>query len=381
MQADQIKYTPNKFESFTAKKSFALGTTGHNIVEGGEIQFDGTTVIINDQRIAYPNLRGAVKMGWLVLTTEYDVDSIVMPASANIQVRSAIGTQQNTAQPPTKSMIATVQSDERVVMTQSERQARREELTTMKRTATARTEGHSGSAHDGVVVGRAFKTPARSETKLTSETAGLAMREVDSVKIDPGQGQSESDFLARLSEEERSEYLSKKEAAKAGYAAELEAKGLATPVAKIVSKTAGAKTVDGIKSVVTTGGGTEVADLSGLDSGKAEQSTVTAEGMTFRNLNGPKKSFQAASTPAAPVETSESKIAKDGTADTRRRIAKALCADFPEDYSFDEHWKRRLARIQLHYSERPDVIQAIFAAESDDFKRVLLEEFPEAFQG
>jgi len=57
-----------------------------------------------------------------------------------------------------------------------------------------------------------------------------------------------------------------------------------------------------------------------------------------------------------------------------------LCSDFPGDYDFNEHWKRRLARIQLNYSDRLDVVRAIFAAESDDFKRLVLEEFPAAFQ-
>jgi hypothetical protein len=79
------------------------------------------------------------------------------------------------------------------------------------------------------------------------------------------------------------------------------------------------------------------------------------------------------------VAESDAKINKDGTADVRRKIAKALCADFPELYDFGDHWKRRLARIQLDYADRPDVIRAIFAAESDDFKTVLLSEFPEAF--
>jgi hypothetical protein len=375
MQADQIKFVTNKFESFTAKKSFSLGVTEINIVEGGEVLFDGSVVIINDQRIPYPNLRGAVKMGWLVPTSEYDVDSVSVPASANIQVRSAVGTQQNSGQPASKSMISTVQSDERIVMSQGQRKEMRE-MTTMKRTSSsARTEGNAGSAHEGVVVNRVFKTPARSETKLTAETAGAAIHEVSNIKIEPGEGLSESQYLDRLSDEEREEYIQKKELAKAVHVAELEGKGL--HFAKINTKTGGTKTTDGITSTVTTGGGTEIADLSGLDTVKAESSSMVVEGMTFKNLNGPKRAFQA-SVPA-PVQAVESKIGKDGTADMRKRIAKTLCSDFPENYSFDDHWKRRLARLRLDYSERHDVLQAVFAAESDDFKRILLEEFPEAF--
>jgi hypothetical protein len=37
--------------------------------------------------------------------------------------------------------------------------------------------------------------------------------------------------------------------------------------------------------------------------------------------------------------------------------------------------------IRLNYENRPDIIRAIFAAESDEFKKLLVEEFPEAFPG
>jgi hypothetical protein len=379
MQVDQIKFVANTFETLIVTKSFALGTTGVSLVDGQSVEFDGSVVIVNGVRYPYPNLRGAVKLQWLVRESDYESGMQSAPASANIGLRPAVTNSQSLTQPPVRAAAVTVQSDERVVMTHSQRQEKREEMSTMRRTASSRTTGAAGSAHEGVVVGSAFKTPARSETKLTSETAGAAMYEVNNIKISPGVGQSESEYLARLSEEDARSYLAEKEARRSVYHADLAEKGISSVVAKVGAKTTGTKTVDGITATVKVGGGTEIADLSGLDTGKAELSAVTAEGMTFRNTNGPKKGFQATPTGSTPTEPSESKIGKDGTADARRRIAKALCSDFPEDYSFDEHWKRRLSRLHLHYSERSDVIRAIFAAESDDFKRVILEEFPDSF--
>jgi hypothetical protein len=142
---------------------------------------------------------------------------------------------------------------------------------------------------------------------------------------------------------------------------------------------------EGIQTTLTTGGGTEIFDASG-SGGRAQESVVEAEGMTFRNTNGPKKAFgnmqmvqpQTGAQQGAPEE-GQSKIEKDGTADARRSIARAICKDFPTEYEFSDHWKRRLAMIRLNFEDRLDVIRAIFAAESDDFKRVILEEFPEAF--
>lgn len=363
----EIKYTAGKFENYTAKSTFSLGTTGITIMSDSEVGFDGTIVIIDGERHNYPQLRGAIKVGWLVLTSE-DNGYAAAPMSANIGLRPAVGTQQHANHPPKKVAAVTVESDERIVMTQTQR---KESPQMMKRTAKRATESTAISNEGEVVVGRRFKTPAASATKVTSESVGAALSEVNNVKIDPGKGISGADYLNQLSPEAREEYLSKKAAARSAYDADA---GVA-----VVShvKTAKTVTADGITSTIQMGGGTEIADLSGLDSVKAVQSTISAEGMTFRNTNGPKKVI----TPVAAQVDAESKIMKDGTADARKRIAKSICADFPEDYSFDDHWKRRLARIQLHYSDQPKVIQAIFAAESDDFKKVLLEEFPEAFGG
>ena len=66
---------------------------------------------------------------------------------------------------------------------------------------------------------------------------------------------------------------------------------------------------------------------------------------------------------------------KDGTADARLKFARQLCPDFPVNYDFATNPRKKLARLQADYEERSDVIRAVFAAESDDFKAVLLREF------
>jgi hypothetical protein len=63
-----------------------------------------------------------------------------------------------------------------------------------------------------------------------------------------------------------------------------------------------------------------------------------------------------------------------------RKIARAICADFPDNYVFTDSPKKKLARLQADYEDRPDVIRAVAAAETDgEVKRRLIEEFPEAF--
>lgn len=445
---DQIKFRPGQMIAFLSTKSFALGNTGYTIAEGMEVLFDGTNVEVGGHKFVLPTLRGALKLGWLVLPEQYDeaMDNPMAAPTANIQVRSANDLGSNPMQPAKKTAITTIESDERVVMSRGQRAQAATQQTQQVRAQQGRAGGgvarsfsgggglDVGGAEFGVPVARTLLTPARHETKVTPDTVGQAIIAAEKVKVQPGEGLSESEMLARMSEEERADYLAAKEARKGdvmsrtvGYvpppaqttnlAAYNQMGGggggrtaSAQPTrqqpqravqaqqaapSRVVAQVQGSRTVqtEGASVALSVGGGTEIADMSGM-TGQVHESVVEAEGMTFRNTNGPKKAFpnmqQTSPAPqqAAPVpqqqpafvdDGTQSRIEKDGTADARKQIAKAICKDFPDEYSFSDHWKRRLAMIRLNYEGRTDVIRAIFAAESDDFKKLIMEEFPEAF--
>lgn len=365
MEPYQIKHVSNKFESFTATRNFALGTTGVSIMEGSEVLFDGTTVMYNESKYPLPTLRGAITLKWLVPTASYDPNAgpISGVVSANIGLRPAVTNSQSLTQQPTRTAAVTVQSDERVVMTRA--------------ASTAKTVrgGYDVEPQDARPVARAFSTPAKVSTDMSY--AGAAISQAEAVKIRPGVGVGESEYLARLSVEDQEKYISDKESRKAVYDAELLAKGIApsapTVVAQVRKVSSTPTSTEGIRSTLSVSGGTEVYDPSTGDV-KPVLSKVAAEGITFSNTNGPVRAFQAPKPLASPASV------LDSTTDARRAVAKALCVDFPDNYSFDDHWKRRLARIQLDYADRLDVIRAIFAAETDDFKKLILAEFPDAFK-
>lgn len=457
---DQIRFRAGEFISFIATNTFDLGNTGQKIHAGMEILFDGTTAEFGGARFTIPTLRGAIKVGWLVLSDQYDPEAPLGPApSANISIRAAKDDRTNPLAPPTRNAVAIIENDERVVMTNRARQTQANQQTQMARSQVTGIrqqrfagEIEQGGAEYGQPVPRAFRTPARMEVKVTPDTVGQAIRAADTVKIEPGQGISEAEMLARMTEEQKSEYLARKEAIRedisargVGYAYSpspptnravfnqagssngkaVAATGIRptsstpvrtatanggrqgpplSPLARPVQVVGDNHSVGGIavsqvqgskaSSGATVGrGSTEVMDLSGTTS-QNEQSTVEMEGVTFRNTNGPtlapKRTFQVPTPQPTSgdsdlshelpvIEETQSRIEKDGTSDARRAIAKTLCQDFPDEYSFSDHWKRRLAMIRLNFEQRYDVIRAIFAAESDDFKRVLLTEFPEAF--
>ena len=435
MATEQIKFRPGQMDRFISTKSFTLGGTNYSVYDGMEILFDGTNVELNGTRFVLPTLRGAIRMGWLVRAEDYNPDAgPVANPSANIGVRPANDLGNNPLSPPKKNAVTTIESDERVVMSRSDRTQAAAQRTNEVRASqgrqapgafVARGSGMDiiGGSEFGVEVERRFQTPAKAGQQITPNNVGTAIRDAELVKIQPGEGISEDDLVSRMTQGERATYYAEKEARAAdvvtrtpGYVpppavttnlASMNQPGMQRQASQaqraqvqipegpqVVGRVAprANETREGITVGVTTGGGIETYDASGTNQ-RPQESVVEAEGMTFRNTNGPKKAMPGITMvnqnpPAQAPQSSQlpgdnegrSSIERDGTAAGRRQIAKAICKDFPDDYSFYDHWKRRIAMIRLNYETRYDIIRAIFAAESDVFKKIILEEFPEAFQ-
>lgn len=431
MTIDQIRFRPGQMDKYITTKSFELGTSGQKVLDGMEILFDGTNAELNGSRMVLPTLRGAIRLGWMVPEGQYDPEALAGPnVSANIGFRPANDLGQNPLAPPKRVAAAVVESDERVVMNRGERTEAAKQQTIQARSQQGKAgafvaRGNApdvGGSEFGVEVNRVIQTPAKSALQVTPNTVGAAINQANQVKIQPGQGFTEEELLSQMTDEEREAHQAAKEARKAdvltrtvGYvpppaqtanlavnnqiSTKPKARTMVASEPRQVAKIASSvqsKVTEGITAGVTIGGGTSVFDASGSDEAP-QQSVVQAEGMTFRNTNGPKKGFpgvtpvdqsakaQVLSQDAYPTlesnqEENPSHIEQDGTADARRMTAKMICSDFPNEYDFNDPWKRRLALIRFKYERNYGVIRAIFASECDDFKRVLLEEFPEAFQ-
>ena len=364
---DQIKFKSGDFLEFVATRTFELGNFNVKIVKGIDLTFDGTTVNYGGSSYMFPQFRGAYNAGWVVLATEYEEGNPLYgaPASANIKMRPPTD-----AQGQAKTAVATIEADERTVMSSATHAATTRDLNRgIQRTAN---QG-AVESQDGTVV-RTLKTPAKSRSSLSAESAGEALRQANNVQIDPGQGITEEQMLARMTPEDRAVYLSKKDSLKSRYV-DTDISSQGTVVASI--KSASVKEAEGMKLTQQVGGGVEIANMGGGTGGKAEASTRTEDGITFKNTNGPKDKPQIHPRTAAETPV----MVLDGTADIRRKIAHTMCPDFPESYDFAASPKKKLARLQADFEDRPDVLRAVFAIESDDFKKQLVVEFPQAFQG
>lgn len=378
-----IQLQSGKFQPFTITRTFVLGQTGISVPGGTEVLFDGTVVEYGGQRYSLPQFRGAIRMGWAVASADYDPNdnSASIPRSAGMQLRHS--TQGGNPLDPANHArpIAPVTTDEQersvgnvraMAQAAQDRNRDRTYRTGMNNRALTASEAATVQveAQDGVPV-RSLTTQAKSNTVLTSETAGSAISEASHAgRIQPGRGMTEEEMMASMTAVQRAEYLASKNARKAAYVEVESDRQVVGGVAAPKTRQTEGFTVNG-----SVGGGTMTADLGGTGgAGPAQVAVVESEGMTFRTTNGPKKDVQIVQ-PAAP----KAPVSIAGTEDARRKIAKAVCPDFPDLYNFDDPLRKKIARIQADFEDRPDIIRAIFAAESDEVKARLLEEFPNVF--
>lgn len=368
----QIQYRKGNMMTFVAARSFALGASGQNIAKGDEILFDGSTVEVAGETYNMPQLKGAISRGWVVLAQEFDMDDVSaeIPQTANVQVRHA--TQGGNPMNPhsvNRVSMTTAETDEREVGNIRSHADQTNVRNASYRRGTALNNG--AELQDGVPV-RTLKTLAgekakHAKTVLTSGSAAEAIRAAQSVTIDPGQGISESEMLERMDEQSREEYLTDKASRRAQYVDDAPVK-----VVGRVKKSSENDTREGITAKVTTGGGVAIGDVSGMDTDKAQLREIEQDGIKFRTTNGPKDREQAH---PRSQEAQQPIVLRDGTAEVRRQIAQQLCPDFPDNYDFADSPKKKMARLQADYDDRPDVLKAVFAAETDAFKALLVREF------
>jgi len=370
---------------FIAARSFALGNTGLTLAKGQEVLFDGTTADVGGDEMSLPTLRGAVKAGWLVLAQNYDEDDMEAerPRAAGIQTHHP--TQGGNPMDPRsrtagRTTMTTTETDEREVGNVGQHANQARNANTNYRRGQPVNPGMIGNAEsqDGVEV-RKLKTPSgerakQTRTVLTAGSVGQAMKDTE-VTITAGQGQSEEEYVSRLAPDAAEEYLASKAAKRAQYVDDD-----APKVIGRVGKSKAPTTREGISAPMSVGGGVETGDLQGMDPGKAKKATVTQEGMTFQTTNAGTRGDQAHPRDnGRPAQAAPGVVVKQASTDVRRMVAKQLCPDFPENYDFAAADKKKLARLQADYEDRFDVLRAVFAAEGDAFKGLLMQEFPQAF--
>lgn len=389
----EIIFKLNQKLHFIATKTFTLGAANVQIRAEADVYFDGTKAEIDGMEYNAPSLRGPVKQRWLVLAEEFEGIAYNRPVSANISVRSA--TQMGNPmmpennRPTARFSIATTENDEREVGSVSshahqtrngnKNYVRGQGVNVVPPGTRVRTQHGvmEVELQDGEVVeGRTLKTAAGEKsknTRINAEYSGEVLRQAASVQIEAGQGISQDEMLARMTPEQQEDYLQSKSAYRGQYVSDEP-----TPVRRTVGRVAASAPIEssGFRVTTSVGGGTEISDGDGEIVGRVgdKQETFEQEGVRFTTTNGPRRQQ-----PPARLEPAPAPRIAGPSAEVRKKIAKAICADFPDNYLFELSSKKKLARITADYEDRPDVLQAIFAAEDDEMKSLLVKEFPAVF--
>jgi len=358
-----------EMRKYVATRAFTLGDTGLQIGKGDELLWDGSGhVEYCGDTFKVPRFRGAMKIGWVVKADDFDPNdrTAEQPIRANIQLRPADGG--NPMDPAPRKSVATTEIDEeeqRVMsVSQHASNTRENNKENYRRKGSYQSGGYVGgnlldgaTSTDGEVtrVVRKVSTPAKSYTDI--DKAGEAMAKAQNVRIQPGEiVRTRDDVMADLDPEDR-----------AAYEADLRSHApIELPERKVVGavKSPGTRESEGITVAGSVGRGVETSDLGGT-TGKAETQVVEEEGIRFTTTNGPKK---------------QTAVVRSENDNQCRRIARAVCSDFPDNYVFDDSPRKKIARLQADYEDRPDVIRAVAAAETDpDFRSKLIAEFPDAF--
>ncbi len=193
--SQQIAYRAGTPQTFVSTRSFSLGTTGQTVPEGASVQFDGTLLTYAGLApVNMPQLRGAVKMGWLVLDKDYDPNVVPQPLPmAGIQMRPTDGGNPMDPKPRIPVTATTVEDDERVAGSVSKHASQTAAMNKDNyRRGSENRAVVAGSVvieeQDGVEV-RALNTPTITGGDATEARSAIAKVERQA-KIQAGEGQT-----------------------------------------------------------------------------------------------------------------------------------------------------------------------------------------------
>ena len=385
-----------QLREYTVTNTFQLGQTGQNVERGQTILWDGYGIVeIDGQQLREPKMRGAAKMGWLVPSESFDPGDFTatIPRPAGMSMRPSDGG--NPLNPTNRHIPQVVPSaQDRSVMNVAEHSSQTAAINVnpprgLRAAQPGNYRGMGTAYHGGNFVGgnsvdaaqvsvvdRTFQSPAKSSTDFTKVSPGEALARAESVKIQTRPGLTREQMLSQLVPEEQQAYLADTASLSSGHYDQ------PVQVVANVRKPSRSGETEGIQYQTTTSGGAVIQDGSAMShGGKPDVQVVESEGILFTNTNGPKKDVTPVAAPPVPVAAppvAEVSISSTDAA-VRKSIAKRMCEDFPEIYDFTVPEKKRLSRVIADFEDRPDVILAIYSAETDSMKSKLVAEFPQAF--
>jgi len=337
--ADQVVWKRGVFHKFYAKMKIRVGSQNpFAIMKGDEFEYDGSILKYAGMEVAQPQMRGAYNEGWYS-TDPDDGDGVqAVKPSRNVAQAQTKTTDLAHVQRMGAKPIAADNSDEDTVMEVSERRpGAKDDPRATPRAITKETRkapslvvnpGHL-EAQEGVTVG-SVRTAAKLKVDMSKSESVEAKKNLDNIK---GSGYIPTGPRKHTIEREG------------------------------VTITTNVSDVDRSVQIDQDDGGVTVGKVRHTANG-------SSEGIEIKDTSNIRNKSAAATAPKK-IDTKLS---------PKVRVARAIDPSFPASWDFSGKLKERMARVREH-GITPQFLEALYAAEGDQMRKLLEQEFPKQFAG
>lgn len=373
-----IRWKRGEFHTFIAVLKVRVGGKQEiTINEGDEFEYDGSVCKYAGDEFPQPQLRGAIKQGWAVPDGEVDEDAHVPDAhvtSRKIAKSQSVNKDLRNVQRHEPQPMETDHYDEDTVLNVGDRAAVR--------------DGRSGNGH---LTARHNRRTAAAISR-GPEQAPAGFMQVTQSDIDEQDGVVVSPIKTRAN-------LGKIDVTRADSAS-------------ITRTLANASHEDGYgkfggprKSNIVTREGVQIAtnvgtmdrgasidigdEDQGVEVGRVRHSsnrTRSEEGVAIEDTGRSKARGvphkaqpKAKARPKMTVSKPAARAKIPEGASPKLRIAMKVHSDFPEDWNFYAKTDEKLARVG-ELGANPDLLDALYASESNSMKKTLESRYPEHFK-
>ena len=349
-----VAWKRGEFHTFYALMKIRIGGANENALQqGDEFEYDGSILKYAGAEFPAASLRGAFRSGWVSDQPLDDNGAYVPPkqATRNVAKSQSVNRDLSNVQRQGARQMSADNLDEDTVLNVSDRSAVRQangrgHLTAdnNRRQASARgmrIETDEVEAQEAVEIGRIRTSTHLKANVLDSRSAGIK---------DRLENLSGSGFI-------RDRNAPIEERQSTGKVIHREGVTIKTSVGNIN------------RSVRAE------ADDEGVDVGRVrhtDRRQGSSEGVSVRdtsNIRGQK---------AAPAAAPKATYKVNTKLNPKVRIARSIDPDFPEDWSFEGRLNDRLSAVKAH-GATPEFLEALYAAEGDQMRKLLEKTYPKQF--
>ncbi len=322
-----------KYIRFFAKMKIRVG--GANPVDvqtGDEFEYDGSILKYSGMEVSSPQLRGAIDNGWAT-EDESEITNLEIEAvrpTRNIAKSQTVNRDLNRVQRISNREVNTSSLDEDEVLKVSDR-------SDSKTPKVLRQENN-----------RKNRLTVNSDNSDTQEAVSI--------------GRVRTSAKAVFNDVSRSDSVKKVQ----------ELENMSNVRAELYNRTVEKEGVTITSNLGRVASVSEADDNEGTTVGAVRKATkASSEGISIQDTSGIRNTStkKASTQQKAPV-----------IKDPRIRVARTIDPGFPVDWVFTGKLTDRLAAVKAH-GATPSFLEALFAAEGDQMRKMLMKEYPEQFGG